>query len=158
MADPHKVLANNEPVTTGSYRRAVAEIIRGLQLAHHLTDLDFAEKVGCSIGTVRNARNEESDLGAIWLTRIEATFGTGSIDPWLRLGGSRCAPIESDPNADAMPTTTAAIHKLAVARSPGSPGGEVITHSELLEMEGAIDAAIKALTALKCRAEKARAA
>lgn len=152
------VLANCAPVTTSAYRRAVAEIIRGLQLQHGLTDLDFAERIGCSIGTVRNARNEESDLGAIFLTRIEAAFGTGSIDPYLRLAGSRSAPLQPDEHADALPTTTAAIHKLALARSPGGPGGEVITHSELLEMEAEIDAAIKALTTLKCRAEKVRAA
>jgi transcriptional regulator with XRE-family HTH domain len=152
------VLANCAPVTTSEYRNAVAEIIRAQQLLHDLTDLDFAEKIGCSINTIRNARNEESDLGAIYLSRIERVFGTGSIDPYLRLAGSRCAPIEADESADALPTTTAAIHKLALARSPASEGGERITHSELLGMEQDIDAAIKALTALKCRAEKARAA
>lgn len=152
------VMTNSEHLTTSRYRNAVAEIIRTLQLSHDLTDLEFAERIGCSIGTVRNARNEESDLGAIWLAKIEATFGTGSIDPYLRLSGSRSAPIEPDEAADALPTTTAAIHKLALARSPDSPGGETITHCELLGMEGAIDAAIKALTALKCRCEKVRAA
>lgn len=152
------VLTNCGPVTTTEYRRAVAEIIRGLQLAHSLTDVDFAEKIGCSVGTIRNARNEESDLGAVFLTRIEKAFGTGSIDPYLRLAGSRSAPIDPDETADAMPKTTAAIHHLAVARSPDSPGGEAITHQELLEMEPVIDAAIKALTHLKCRAEKVRAA
>lgn len=152
------ILANNAAVTTSKYRGAVAEIIRGLQLAHGLTDLDFADRIGCSINTVRNARNEDSDLGALFLTRIEAAFGTGSIDPYLRLAGSRSAPIEPDETADALPSTTAAIHHLAVARSPHSPGGEIITHTELLEMEHLIDAAIKALTALKVRAEKARAA
>jgi transcriptional regulator with XRE-family HTH domain len=154
----HNVLRHDGTVTTKSYRNAVAEIIRTLQLLHDLTDLDLAERIGCSVGTVRNARNEECDLGAVYLSRIEAAFGTGSIDPYLRLAGSRCAPIEADESADALPTTTAAIHKLALARSPASEGGERITHSELLGMEPDIDAAIKALTALKCRAEKARAA
>jgi transcriptional regulator with XRE-family HTH domain len=158
MASTSRVLANCSVATTTQYRRAVAEIVRGLQSAHHLTDLDFAEKIGCSIGTVRNARNEESDLGAIYLTRIEATFGTGSIDPYLRLAGSRCAPIEPDESADALPSTTAAIHKLAVARSPGSPGGETITHTELLEMAPEIESAIKALTNLQCLANKFKGA
>jgi transcriptional regulator with XRE-family HTH domain len=158
MATRASVLTHSNDLTTARYRNAVAEIIRSLQLTHDLTDLDFAERIGCSIGTVRNARNEESDLGAIWLAKIEKVFGTGSIDPFLRMSGSRSAPTEPDETADALPTTTAAIHKLALARSPDSPGGEAITHCELLDMESAIDAAIKALMALKCRAEKVRAA
>lgn len=151
-------MTNDAPVTTSCYRRAVARIIRDLQSRHGLTDLEFGERVGCSVGTVRNARNEDSDLGAIWLTRIERQFGTGAIDPYLELGGSRAAPIQADEAADALPTTTAAIHKLALARSPESPGGERITHCELLGMEGEIDAALRALTNLKLLCGKARAA
>lgn len=145
-------------ITTSDYRRAVGEIIRNLQAEHGLSDLAFSERVGCSLGTVRNARNEESDLGAIWLSRIEKAFGAGSIDPYHALAGTRAVPIEADPALDALPSTTAAIHSLAVARSPTSPGGETITHNELLGMEREIDGAIKALCALKARCESVRAA
>jgi len=152
------VMPRDGGVTTKNYRNAVAEIIRKIQLTSDLTDLDLAERIGCSVGTIRNARNEQADLGAIWLAKIEAEFGPGSIDPYLRLGGSRSVPIDPDENADALPATTAAVHYLASAMSPNSPGGSTITHQELLSLEPYLDAAIKALSALKCRAEKVRAA
>lgn len=144
--------------TTREYRSAVAKIIRDIQACQGLTDADFAEEIGCSVGTVRNARNEESDLCTLFLTRIEKHFGAGSIDPVLALGGSRAVPLEADPNADALPSTAAAVHRLAVARSPNSPGGERITHAELLSLEPELDAAIKALTGLKVRCSQVRAA
>lgn len=152
------VLQSNGLVTSKDCRRAVARIVRDLQAQHELTDCDFAEAIGCSVGTVRNARNEETDLCNLWLTRIEQKFGHGSIDPYLALAGSRSVAITADPSLDALPSTTAAIHRIAVARSPNSPGGERITHSELLGMEKEIDAAIKALCALKARCDDVRAA
>lgn len=151
------VLTNDAPTTTAQYRRAVARIIRDLQAMHGLTDLEFAERVGCSIGTVRNARNEESDLGAVWLARIEQRFGAGSIDPYLNLAGARSVPLRTS-DSDALPSATAAIHRIALARSPESPGGEAITHCELLEMEPVIVDAIRALTALKLRCNEIRSA
>lgn len=157
MSGPN-VLPANQLATSKQCRRAVARIVRDLQHKHELTDCDFAEAIGCSIGTVRNARNEETDLSNLWLTRIEQRFGAGSIDPYLALAGSRSVPVTSDPSLDALPSTTAAIHRIAVARSPGSPGGERITHTELLAMERDIDAAIKALCALKARCDEVRAA
>lgn len=145
-------------ISAADYKRAVARIIRDLQAQHGLSDLAFAEEIRCSIGTVRNARNEESDLGALYLARIEARFGPGSCDPYHALSGARAVPVEVDASCDPLPSTTAAIHRLAVARSQDSPGGEAITHTELLDMEPVIDAAIRALGALKARCEKVRAA
>lgn len=144
--------------TTKEYREAVAKIIRDVQAAHGLSDVDFAEIVGCSLGTVRNARNEQSDLCTLFLTRIERHFGAGSIDPVLALGGSRAVPIDAGEECDALPSTAAAVHRIAVARSPSSPGGERITHQELLDIEPEIDAAIRALSALKVRCSQVRAA
>ena len=156
--NPRNVLTENGLATSKECRRAVARIVRDLQAQHELTDCDFAEAIGCSIGTVRNARNEETDLCNLWLARIEQRFGAGSIDPYLAIVGSRSIAITSDPSLDALPSTTAAIHSIAVARSPGSPGGERITHGELLAMEPELDAAIKALCALKARCDEVRAA
>jgi hypothetical protein len=142
-------------ITTADYRRAVAKIIRDLQAQHSLTDLDFAERIGCCKGTIRAARNEESELGGVFLGRIEAQFGVGSIDPYLLLAGARSSPIEAS-EEDPLPSTAAAVHRLAVAQSPASPGGNKITHRELLEILPEIDGAIKSLTALKVRAENIR--
>ena len=82
-------MSRNGSITTAEYRKAVGEIIRSLQAQHGLSDLDFAEKIGCCKGTVRGARNEESELGGVYLGRIEAAFGVGSIDPYLKQFGMR---------------------------------------------------------------------
>lgn len=71
--------------------------------------------------------------------------------------GVRNTPLDISDIVDALPSTTAAVHKLCVARSADSPGGDRITHTELLDLEPEVDAAIRALTALKAQCERARA-
>jgi hypothetical protein len=122
------------------------------------TFVDISEAIGCDKKTISNAFNRRHGLSQLFLTRLGQAFGPHVLDPIAALSGGRMVPIEEDANADALPTTTAAIHKLAVARSPSSPGGDRITHTELLDMEPEIDAAIRALNALKGRCEKVRAA
>ncbi len=158
MATAPNVLRVNTVAEQAAYVNAVAEILRDVQARHGLTLLEIAEAIDVSLGTVSNAANKKSVLNPLYLSRLAQLFGPDTLNPFARLSGGRVVPIEPDETADAMPRTTAAIHHLAVARSPESPGGEAITHTELLELEPIIDAAIKALTALKCRAEKVRAA
>jgi hypothetical protein len=148
------VLTKNATVTTAQCRHAVARIIRDIQSQHHLTDLDFAETVGCSVGTVRNARNEESDLGSIWINRIAAAFGPASIDPYVMLAGARCVPLEASEDTEALPSLSASVHQLCVATSAKSEGGTTLTHRELLTMLPELRAAQSALSALIVRAEK----
>lgn len=162
MASNHVLRVNSVEEET-AYLKAVSEVI-GLILAERnpdgsqRTQIDIAEAIDCESKTIGNAFNKRHSLSEPYLRRLGQAYGADKLDPWARLSGARMTPIEADEAADALPTTTAAIHKLAVARSPTSPGGEIITHSELLAMEGEIDAAIRALTHLKCRAEKVRAA
>lgn len=145
------VLRVNAGEETTAYREAVAEILRRVQCDHGVTLLEIAERIDVSLGTISNAANKKTDLCAPYLNRLGRAFGPNTLDPYAALSGGRMIPLEADDSADALPSTTAAIHKLALARSPNSPGGDRITHGELLDMEGDIDGAIKALTNLKLR-------
>ena len=139
--------------TQKSLRCAVAQIIRRVQLEKHLTDEELADELGISIGTVRNARNEQADLNATTIARIGAKFGAEALDPYAALYGARNVPIEAS-DIDALPSLTGSVHRLAVAQSPDSDGGEWITHTELLAMMPEIRAAQAALNALVVRAER----
>ena len=119
---------------------------------------DIAEAINVESKTISNAFNKRHRLSQLFLTRLGQAYGPHVMDPIAALYGGRVVPIEADENADALPSTTAAIHKLALARSPSSPGGDRITHTELLDMEPDIDGAIRALNALKQRCVNVRAA
>lgn len=139
--------------TQKALRGAVARIIRAVQLEHDLTDEALADLLGISIGTVRNARNELTDLNAVTITRLGARFGSDVLDPYSALYGARNVPLDAE-DTDALPSVSAAVHRLAVAQSPASPGGPSILHDELLAMLPTLRDAQKAITALICRAEK----
>jgi transcriptional regulator with XRE-family HTH domain len=147
----HNVLRVNSVEEQAGYREAVAEILRRIQTDHRQTLLEIAEAIDVSLGTISNAANKKTDLCATYLNRLGCRFGPGTLDPYAALSGARMVPLESDDQTDALPSTSAAIHKLAIARSSASPGGERITHGELLDMEPEIDAAIRSLTSLKVR-------
>ena len=158
MSSAPNVLRVNSAAEQASYREAVAEILRRVQSEHSLTLLEIADRIDVSLGTVSNAANKKNDLNPIYLNRLGQVFGPHTLDPYAALSHARMVPLDADPALDALPPMTAAIHRIAVARSPQSPGGEAITHGELLDMEPVIDDAIRALTALKVRAGKLRAA
>lgn len=134
-------------------RAAVAKIIRRVQLEQDLTDDDLADALGISVGTVRNARNELADLNAATIARIGARFGAETLDPYAALYGARNVPLDAG-DADALPSLSGAVHRLAVAQSPGSPGGASILHDELLGMLPELREAQRAINALICRAER----
>lgn len=154
MTEKHNSVLLPIPLPTQkSLRAAVAKIIRRVQLEAHLTDDDLADELGISVGTVRNARNEQTDLNATTIAKIGAKFGAEVLDPYAALYGARNVPIEAS-DADAMPSMTAAVHRLAVAQAPGSDGGARITHTELAAMLPELRAAIAALNSLVVRAER----
>jgi transcriptional regulator with XRE-family HTH domain len=134
-------------------RAAVAKIIRRVQLDQDLTDEALGDELGISVGTVRNARNELADLNAATIAKIGARFGAETLDPYAALYGARNVPLDAG-EADALPSLTGAVHRLAVAQSPTSPGGHVLLHTELLEMLPDLRNAQRAINALICRAER----
>jgi hypothetical protein len=153
-----KVLRVNTVEEQTRFRGAIADILRNIQCEHRVTLLEIAERINVSLGTISNAANKKTDLCGVYLARLADAYGPCTLDPYAALTGGRVVPLEVDESTDALPSTTAAIHRLALARSPSSPGGERITHSELLAMEGEIDAALKALTSLKVKCTLLRSA
>lgn len=154
MAEAHNnVLLPLSLPTQSSLRRAVAGIIRSVQLDRGLTDEEMADEIGVSAGTIGNARNEKSDLNAATIARIGHRYGVERLDPYSALYGARNVPIVAS-DADALPSLTGAVHRLAVAQSPASQGGPAVLHDELLAMLPELRDAQKAINALICRAEK----
>lgn len=154
----NSVLRVNGVEEREKYREAVAEILRRIQTENSVTLLEIAETIDVSLGTISNAANKKADLCGTFLNRLACKFGPHILDPYTALSGGRVVPLDADENCDPLPSTTAAIHKLALARSSASEGGERITHRELLDMEGEIDAAMKALTSLKVKCGLIRSA
>lgn len=150
------VLRVNDAEERTAYRDAVAEMLRRIQAEYGVTLLDISERIDVSLGTISNAANKRADLSPTYLNRLGRAFGPHTLDPFTAMAGGRCVPIDADQHTDALPSTTAAIHKLAVARSPDSPGGDRITHTELLAMQDDIDRAIRSLTALQIRCQQIR--
>lgn len=152
MADNNVMLPLDLP-TQKSLRKAVAKIIRRVQLEHGLTDEELADELKVSVGTVRNARNEACDLNAATIARIGARFGAEVLDPYAALYGARNVPLDAA-ETDALPSLSGAVHRLAVAQSPNSRGGSKLLHDELLEMLPELREAQRAINALICRAER----
>ena len=150
----NNVLRLNAVEEQAAYRSAVARIITTVQRDNDLTDIDLAEALDISVGTVSNARNRRADLSGVYLKRIGQLYGAASLNPYFALFGAKGVPIDGDADADALPSVACAVHQLAVVTAPSSPGGASITHTELLNSLSAIRAARQALEALEQRAER----
>ncbi|MET0587890.1 MAG: XRE family transcriptional regulator [Novosphingobium sp.] len=123
------------PVDSATYRDAVATIVSRIQRAHSLSDAQLAKRVGCSAGTIKNARTGATNLDAVTLANIERTFGPGAIDPFLALGHVRALPLTIE-KLEQHPTLAIveALHRLIETQTPGSDGGTKITSRELLSI------------------------
>lgn len=139
--------------TQKDLRAAISKVISRVQLDHELTDEELADALGISIGTVRNARNKTTDLNAKTIALLGAKYGAEVLDPYSALWGARNVPLNVE-DKDAMPSLSGAVHRLALAQSPDSPGGSAITHRELLDILPELLAAQAALTSLIVRAER----
>ncbi|MES3054927.1 hypothetical protein O6V14_04725 [Sphingomonas faeni] len=129
-------------------------IIVGIQGAHHLNDPELAERLGCSAGTIKNARNEAGNLDGVTLMNVEYEFGPSALDPVLALGGSRSVPIDvaSDDTVSATIELSEVLHLLIAAQSPASEGGVAVTPTELTRILPQLRDARQALDVLIDRA------
>ncbi len=119
--------------TTGSYRAAVRAIMNAVQRRYDLNDVQLADRIGCSASTVRNAKGKHTNLDGVTLATIEQRFGSGSLDPFLALGGSRATPLPNAlPDIDPVLDIVAAMHRLIEAQHSTSEHGYLITSQELL--------------------------
>jgi hypothetical protein len=127
------VLSRRSRPTTKSYRAAVKAVILGVQGQHSLNDPELAERLGCSAGTVKNARTEAGNIDGVTLLNVEYEFGPSALDPVMALGGSRCVPLNvgHDDTVNAPMEISEALHLLIAAQSPASEGGVRITPAEL---------------------------
>ena len=142
--------------TQKSLREAVANIIRDIQRDAHETDQCTADRIGVSIGTVRNARDEKTDINALTIARIGAVYGPRYLDPYNRLYGATATPIRpiaKDPLSDMA-------HAVAVIcdmRRHDGDGGSTETPKEQLDALPALKEARASLTAYIASIERLRA-
>lgn len=80
--------------SSGSYKTAVAQMIRDVKARYRLSNERLAEIVGCSEQTIANAETEraENNLNPVTLLNFAYAFGEEAIEPVRQL--YLCAPAE----------------------------------------------------------------
>lgn len=139
--------------TRNVLRKALAGIIRAVQSQHGLTDEQLASELHISDGTVRNVRNERTDLNQETIAKLGARFGVETLDPWSACFGGRNVPRESSDARVSLSAITGGLHKLSIATDPESEGGEAVTHRELAAMVPDLKAMQRLANCLLARAE-----
>lgn len=126
------VLSRRSRPTTKSYRAAVKQIILNLQASERLNDPELAERLGCSASTIKNVRHEANNLDGVTLANIEFEFGSGALDPFLGLGGSRGVPVsvKCAETGHASLALVQALHVIIETEKPESDGGNQTTKAE----------------------------
>lgn len=144
--------AVDKPITTDSYRIAVARIIASIRQAHGLSDRQLGARLDCSASTIRNARTQATSLDPAVLLRIEQLFGPGAIDPALALANVRSLPLG---RGTIQPSPTLAIvealRAIVEMQAGDSEGGRRITLGELRKILPELRAGRAALDALIAR-------
>ena len=108
-----RVLAQNPAPDTKSYRAAIAAIIRDIQHRARETDQQTADRLGVSVGTIRNARDEKADLSGLTLAKIGSLYGNEALAPFAALSARECDVCEN-----VIPSMAAAMSALALAKGP----------------------------------------
>ena len=85
MAHRTNVLPGLIAPTTKSLREAVRNIILDIQKESGETDHETAERLGISVGTLRNARDRRNDLGSLTIAKIGYEYGDEAIAPYAAL-------------------------------------------------------------------------
>lgn len=150
---PYNVLRANAVEEQNAYRCAVARVLLNIQQDFGVTLQEIAEAIDVSVGTIANAANKRNDLSPIYQQRLGKVFGAAILDPLARLYGGRSVPSDAA-EFDALPALSASVHKIALARSPDSPGGVAETHCELLQMLPDLRKAQSAIAAMIAKAER----
>lgn len=156
MADPAtNVLLPLKLPTQKELRAAVANMIRDIQREHGETDQDTADRLGVSIGTVRNARNESADLNALTIARIGAVYGPHYVNPYNGLYGATATPVQKASD-DPLCHLARAVSTICDMRCPDGPGGAVELPKEKLDALPALRAARASLDSYIAGIERLR--
>ena len=140
--------------TSEEYRKAVSTILRQLQKSLGFNDRQLAERLGCSAGTIRNAKSEATSLDPLLLLAIERNFGPGAIDRCLHLAQVRAVALpERMTGIDPILALVEALHRLVEAQAVDSEGGKRITRHELSKILPELRQGRAALDALISRAD-----
>ncbi len=113
-------------------REAVANIIRDVQRDFKETDEQTADALGISDGTVRNARNERTDLNAVTIARIGHKYGAHYVDPYHRLYGA-CAQSLQMSQSDPLAPLAESVAIICRMRAANSERGIIETPKEQLD-------------------------
>ena len=138
---PANVLLPMAMPTQKALRAAIAQIIRDVQASHGDGDQCTADKLGISIGTVRNARNETADLNALTIARIGVVYGAEAVAPYNALYGATAHGIAAH---DAAPLAELADALAALTRAAG-PKARFDALPALREASAALDGYILSL-------------
>ena len=149
----HNVLTNLLPISENTCRDAFAVGLHAVQGSR--TDLDTADALGWSVGTVRNVRNRTHSISAKCLTDAANRTGGAFIAPWLAMLGLTAQPVDSvHPEALDMASQLAECSAaLLAAMSPTSPGGHALTAAELVVVANVARRLLPALTAVVAKAD-----
>lgn len=150
---PYNVLRVNAVEEQMAYRTAVARVLLNIQQDFGCTLQEIADAIDVSLGTVSNAANRKCDLSPIYQQRLGKVFGAAILSPIARLYNGKLVDCDAS-EIDALLPLSASIHKIAMARSPGSKGGPAETHCELLDMLPDLRAAQSAIAAMIAKAER----
>jgi transcriptional regulator with XRE-family HTH domain len=140
--------------TRNELRTALAQIIRSVQAERGLTDEALADLLGVSDGTIRNVRNERTDLNQETIAKLGARFGPECLDPWSACFGGRNVPKDASDGRVSLTAFTGSLHRLSIATDDDSEGGTSITHRELAEMLPDLKATQRLVNSLIARAER----
>jgi hypothetical protein len=82
-------------VRSEDYRNAVSYIVKEVELENDWDDEQLAEALGCSKGTVKNARQKKGNLDPVTMLNLGALFGGQQrLRPVLALANGNPAPKE----------------------------------------------------------------
>lgn len=154
-SDPRNVLLPMRLPTQKSLRAAVANVIRDIQRDHAESDNCTADRLGISVGTVRNARNETTDLNALTIARIGAVYGPHYLDPYNNLYGATATLVNRD-SVDPLAHMAKAVSQICDMRCPNGPGGVRELPQEQFEALPDLRAAYASLGAYIGRIERLR--
>lgn len=140
--------------TRKDLRAALAQVVRSVQAQHQLTDEALADVLGVSDGTIRNVRNERTDLNQETIAKLGKRFGPECLDPWSACFGGRNVPKDAGEQRVSLTAITGSLHKLSIATDEDGEGGETITHRELADMLPDLKTTQRLVNSLIARAER----
>jgi len=81
------------------YRSAVSKIVKEIELENDWDDERLAEQLGCSKGTIKNARLKKGNLDAVTMLNLGALFG-GQHRLRAIIALVNCGPVQIETTGD----------------------------------------------------------